>query len=127
MSDDSQNLFDRLGGASEVAEIVQELYKRVLNDPELAGFFADTDMQRLRSMQFQFMAAAFDGPVGYSGTELTRIHANRGITSRHFSAFCQHFIHVLEARDVADRDVDDAVARLAMYKDNITGEANAGE
>ena len=124
MTDDSQVLFDRLGGTAEVAAIVQEMYFRVLNDPELSPFFEGVSMDRLRQMQFHFLASAFDGPVEYSGADLTRIHAGRGITAKHFAKFCGHFADALEDRGVSKRDLDDALGRLAMYKDKITGDAN---
>lgn len=124
MSDETKVLFERLGGASAVADIVNEMYDRVLSDPELAPFFDGTSMEHLRKMQFHFLASAFDGPVNYSGAELTQIHAGRGIKGKHFAKFCGHFADVLEDRGVAARDVDDALGRLAMYKDKITGDAN---
>lgn len=124
MSEDSQVLFDRLGGTAAVAKIVQEMYDRVLADPELASFFDGVSMERLQKMQFHFLASAFDGPVEYSGADLTRIHAGRGITGKHFAKFCGHFADVLEERGVEKRDLDDALGRLAMYKDKITGDAN---
>ena len=124
MSDEAKVLFERLGGASAVADIVNEMYDRVLADPELAPFFGDTSMDHLRKMQFHFLASAFDGPVEYSGAELTQIHANRGIKAKHFAKFCGHFADILEERNVAPRDVDDALGRLAMFKDKITGDAN---
>ena len=124
MSEDSQVLFDRLGGTAAVAKIVQEMYDRVLADPELASFFDGVSMERLQKMQFHFLASAFDGPVEYSGADLTRIHAGRGITGKHFAKFCGHFADVLEERGIEKRDLDDALGRLAMYKDKITGDAN---
>ncbi len=48
------SLFDRLGGAESVLAIVQDMYDRVLKDPELGHFFANTDISRLRTMQFEF-------------------------------------------------------------------------
>lgn len=124
MSDEPRVLFERLGGASAIADIISEMYDRVLADPELAPFFADASMDRLRKMQYHFLASAFDGPVDYSGSELTAIHSGRGIEGKHFAKFCGHFADVLEERGVAARDVDDALGRLAMYKDKITGDAN---
>lgn len=123
MTDDAQVLFERLGGTSAVAVIVQEMYHRVLNDPELRPFFEGVSMDRLRSMQYHFLASAFGGPEDYSGSDLTRIHAGRGITGKHFAKFCGHFADVLDDRGVSKRDVDDALGRLAMYKDKITGDA----
>lgn len=124
MSEAADSLFDRLGGATGVAEIVREMYRRVLEDPELAGFFEKVPMDRLHRMQFQFIAAALDGPIEYTGSELTAIHRGRGITAQHFAKFCGHFADAVEAHGATRRDVDDALGRLATFKDKITGEAN---
>ncbi len=124
MPEPSDSLFNRLGGASGVAEIVQEMYRRVLDDPELAAFFENVPMDRLHRMQFQFIAAALDGPVEYTGAELNAIHRGRGITAHHFAKFCSHFTDAVEAYGATPRDVDDALGRLATYKDQITGEVN---
>lgn len=80
--------------------------------------------ERLHHMQFQFLASAFDGPVEYSGAELTAIHRGRGITAQHFAKFCTHFADTLEARGVDRHDIDLALSRLAMFKDKITGDVN---
>ncbi|MCA9137006.1 MAG: group 1 truncated hemoglobin [Planctomycetales bacterium] len=124
MTDNSEVLFERLGGAAAVAAIVQEMYYRVLNDPELSPFFEGVSMEHLRKMQYHFLCTAFDGPAEYSGTDLTRIHAGRGIKGKHFAKFCGHFADALEDRGVSKRDVDDALGRLSIYKDQITGDAN---
>ncbi|TWU02133.1 group I truncated hemoglobin [Stieleria varia] len=126
MTDDARVLFDRLGGTAAVAKIVQEAYDRIMDDPMLSPFFADTSMERLKHMQYQFLAAAFDGPVAYSGAELTQVHAGRGITARHFARFCEHFADAMQSHDVNQKDLDDALARLAIYKDRVTGDTNVG-
>lgn len=119
-----QSLFDRLGGAAGVATVVEDMYRRILADPELAPFFAHTDMQRLRHMQYHFLASALDGPVHYSGAELNAIHQGRGITGHHFAKFCGHFADAVEAHGATKQDVDQALGRLATYHGKITGEAN---
>ena len=124
MTDDSRALFDRLGGTAAVAAIVKEMYARVLDDPELAPFFEHASMDRLQTMQFHFLASAFDGPAEYSGADLTRIHAGRGITAVHFAKFCGHFADAMEDHGASKGDVDDALGRLALYKDKVTGDAN---
>ena len=124
MPDEVTKLFERLGGASELAKIVREMYDRVLSDPELGHFFENTSMERLQRMQYQFLASAFDGPVEYAGTELRAIHSGRGITAKHFAKFCGHFADAMEAHGVNPHDIDIALSRLAMYKDKITGDVN---
>ncbi|QEG43377.1 group I truncated hemoglobin [Roseimaritima ulvae] len=122
MADESEVLFERIGGAAVVADIVKDMYRRVLADEDLAGFFENTSMERLQKMQFEFLASAFDGPVKYCGTELAAIHHGRGITGQHFAKFCNHFADAMESHGVDAKDIDDAMGRLAMYKDKITGD-----
>jgi hemoglobin len=124
MPDESEILFDRLGGAAGVADVVDDMYRRVLDDSELAPFFANVSMERLRRMQFQFIASALDGPIEYTGAELNSIHRGRGITAHHFAKFCSHFADALEARGVEPHEVDNALGRLAIYRDKITGESD---
>lgn len=124
MSDTSEILFQRLGGAQAVADMVDEMYRRILDDPELAPFFEQASMDRVRRMQYQFIASALDGPVQYTGAELTEIHRGRGITAQHFAKFCSHFADAMESHGATPRDIDDALGRLATYKDKITGESN---
>jgi hemoglobin len=124
MQEDEQKLFERLGGAAALANVVRDMYQRVLLDPELGPFFKHISMERLHNMQYQFLASAFDGPVQYAGAELSAIHRGRGITSRHFARFCGHFADALEAQGVDKHDVDVALGRLATYKDKITGDVS---
>lgn len=124
MTTEEEALFDRLGGVDGVAAIVNEMYNRVLADSELAPFFEHVAMDRLRRMQYQFIASALDGPIEYTGAELNAIHRNRGITAHHFAKFCGHFADAMEARGADKHDLELALARLATYKDKITGETN---
>ena len=124
MNANEDNLFDRLGGADALVDIVDQLYVRIFSDPDLSVFFLNAPMDRLRKMQFQFLAAAFDGPVNYSGAELTAAHTGRDISGTDFAKFCSHFADVLESRNIDQKDIDQALARLATFKDKITGDAN---
>lgn len=117
-----KTLFERMGGAEGIAKLVRDMYARVQQDPELAPFFENVSMDRLNQMQYQFMASALDGPVDYTGAELTQIHRGRGITAKHFAAFCGHFADAAEQAGADKLDIDNALGRLATYKDKITGD-----
>jgi hemoglobin len=121
---DQDELFDQLGGAEGLVAIVDEMYAAVLRDEELAPFFANTDMERLRKMQFEFMASAFGGPVHYSGAELQGIHSGRGITPHHFAKFVGHLADAMEAHGASKEHVDKMLGTMAMYRDRIVGSAN---
>ncbi len=124
MSDQEKELLERLGGPPAIVEIVQEMYRRVLADRELAPFFEKVSIERLRHMQYEFIVSALNGPVAYTGAELTAVHHGRGITGHHFAKFCGHFADALEARGIGAHDIDLALSQLAMFKDKITGDSN---
>lgn len=117
-------LFEQLGGVEAIAEIVNDMYRRILADPKLAPFFEKTPLERLRHMQYEFLVSAFDGPVTYSGSELTAVHKGRGIRAQHFYRFCGHFADAMEARGIDPLLIDRALGRLALYRDRITGDSN---
>ncbi|WP_146400433.1 group I truncated hemoglobin [Planctomycetes bacterium CA13] len=124
MSEDSEELFERIGGTLGLTNIVNSMYEKVLADPELAPIFEHANMDRIRKMQFEFLAGAFDGPLNYAGVELTAAHRNRGIRAHHFAQFCTHFAEAAREHGATDRDIDMALGRLATYKDKITGDSN---
>lgn len=124
MTDESESLYELLGGDEGVAAVVDEMYRRVLADAELAPFFAKADMRRLKKMQTAFIAAMVDGPNQYTGAELTQIHRQRGIERQHFSRFCNHMLDALTAHGLAPNKVDQVLGRMAQYSDKITGAAN---
>lgn len=122
MSEDQ--LFERIGGAEAVAAIVRDMYRRVLADPELAPFFENVDLDHLQRKQFEFIASELGGPVRYSGSELQAIHSKHDIQPNHFSSFVGHLAAAMEARGVAQEDVDTILGRMAIYQDRIVGSAN---
>lgn len=119
----ARTLFERVGGASAIQEIVLAFYARVLSDHELAPFFDKTAIDKLMRMQQEFFSAALDGPCTSSPLNLSHIHANRGITRHHFNLFCQHMLETLRARGIAEEDILDVVHRVSLLKNDITGEA----
>lgn len=128
MSEPPSTLFDRVGGAAAVAEMINQFYARVLNDPELRAFFADSSVDRLKHMQQEFFAAALDGPMSTGGTDLHKIHQGRGITRKHLTRFVHHLIAVLDRQDsISRQDAMDIIFRIATYSDQIVGEAGGAD
>lgn len=88
-------LYDSLGGDDGLRTAVAVFYARVTADPELAPYFADVDLDRLRAHQRAFLMAALDGPTLFTGRPLEAAHAGRGITDEHFDRLVDHFAATL--------------------------------
>lgn len=128
MSNSSDSLFDRVGGADAVAAMVDEFYARVLADPELRPFFGNASVERLKKMQKEFFAAAMDGPMTTGDADLAKIHQGLGITRRQVTQFVDHLISVLDERHtISRRDAMDVVYRIATFSDQVIGESGGAD
>jgi hemoglobin len=119
MDTKTQTLYARLGGEQAIARLVEQFYDRVLDDPELEPFFRATPMEKLRSMQLEFFAAALDGPIGYSGQPIHYVHQGRGITSRHLTRFLGHLVATIQDAHPNEREVQEMIDRISMYADSV--------
>jgi len=114
-------LFDRIGGEQGVKNLVRSFYDRVLKDAELASFFENASVDRLYSMQYEFFAAALDGPVKYSGLSIHQAHFGRGIEKEHFARFVNHLIDTLQAWQFSEQEINMLISRVNTYADEVTG------
>ena len=106
-------LFERLGGVEAVRAAVNELYKRILADPKLKGFFDNTTMTALRLHQLEFMKIAFteipqDLDVAALLTEKHKSLFGRGLNGEHFDLVAGHFVESLQHLGVNQELIDEA-------------------
>jgi hemoglobin len=120
-SSPQQTLFDRIGGKEAVKGLVDDFYRRVLADEKLRPFFEKAPMERLRTMQYEFFAAALDGPSEYKGKQLSYVHFGRGITKLHFARFMDRLLDTLKDLNLGEETTSAIIARLNTYTDEITG------
>ncbi len=126
MIENQQTLFERVGGKTAIAELIDEFYDRVTADPELKPFFKNVSMNKLRKMQREFFSAALDGPVSYTGRPLGYVHHGRGITRHHFSLYVGHLIETLRGFALKEQDEQEIIGRINTYAEEITGDAASG-
>jgi hemoglobin len=115
------SLYERIGGAEAVSALINGFYERVLQDVELAPFFARVDMHKLRGMQREFFSVALGGPVTYFGKPLAYSHRGRGIERAHLQRFTEHMLATLRDQQLSERDVSDIIARVNVYSSDILG------
>jgi len=113
------SIYEAIGGDSALEAVVADFYERVLADPELAGFFAGTNMIRLRGRQVEFFAAALGGPVPYAGASMRDAHRGRGIGQRHFDLVAGHLTASLAAAGVPEATVARIIGAVAPLSGEI--------
>ncbi|OCB13733.1 hemin receptor [Mycobacterium vulneris] len=112
-------IYDQIGGAEALETVVEDFYRRVLADEQLAAFFTGTNMARLKGKQVEFFAAALGGPVVYSGAPMRQVHQGRGITMHHFNLVAGHLGDSLAEAGVPEVLVGQIIAAIAPLADEI--------
>jgi hemoglobin len=120
-----QSLYERIGGAAAVDQLVDDFYGRVLADAELRPFFRDASVDQLKRMQKEFFAAALDWPVITSDIDLAGIHQGLGITRKYLTRFVNHLIAELDERSqIKPRDAMSIIYHIGTYSDQIVDGAS---
>jgi hemoglobin len=112
-------IYEQVGGAEALEGVVEDFYRRVLADDQLAGFFTGTNMARLKGRQVEFFAAALGGPESYTGAPMRQVHQGRGITRHHFNLVAGHLSDTLTAAGVPEPLVTQILGAIAPLADDI--------
>ncbi|NKE34618.1 group 1 truncated hemoglobin [Natronococcus sp. JC468] len=115
----TDTLYDRLGGQDAIGAVVDEFYDRVMADERVAYYFEDTDMQKQRIHQTQFISSVTGGPVDYSGAEMEAVHEGMGITPTEFDAIATHLDDALAEFDVDEADRQAVLEAIDSYRPEI--------
>jgi hemoglobin len=102
-----QSLYKRLGGYDAIAAFVHELMPRLRSDPGLAVYWKGTSLDSARrgdQLLVDYLCAAFEGPVHYTGRDMKLSHEGMGITEAEWDVFMTHVAATLDSIGVAPRE-----------------------
>jgi hemoglobin len=108
-----ETIYDAIGGQAALEAAVLRFYERVTADPELAYFFVDMDMRKLKAHQVAFLGRALGGPMHYGGAGMQRAHAHLSIEQRHFDGVVRHLVATFHEFAVPDALIGVIVERIA--------------
>lgn len=118
----SKTLYERIGGESAVKATVIKMYDKILDDAELAPFFENIDIDKLRLSQTAFVTYAFNGPNHYSGKGLRTAHktaVSNGLSDRHFDAVAKHLKAAMEELNVPADLIGEAMAIVGSTRKDV--------
>jgi hemoglobin len=94
--------YEIIGGGSAVSAVVNDFYGRVLGDSQLAPYFEEVDLARLKRHQVLLVTKLLGGPDNYTGRPLDEAHDGLGITHDDLAAVVSHFAAAMKAAGAAD-------------------------
>jgi len=114
-----KTLYERLGGMPAITAVVDDFVGNVARDRRINGFFAQTNIPRLKFLLVQQICQASGGPCIYTGRDMKSTHRGMGIANRHFNALVQDLGRSLNKFRVPAREQRELVAALAPLKKDI--------
>jgi hemoglobin len=94
-----ESAFMAIGGASAVTAVVDEFYRRLLDDPATAPYFeqvlATNSLSALKRHQVLMLVKVLGGPDRYSGRDLRSAHADLRITDEAYRRVSLHLLTVM--------------------------------
>jgi hemoglobin len=111
--------YDTIGGGPAVSAVVNDFYVRVLGDPQLAPYFEEVDMARLKRHQVLLVSQVLGGPDTYEGRPLAEAHEGLGIDHDDFTAVVGHLAAAMEDAGVPDDIIGRAGAAVAATEPEI--------
>ena len=119
MQKPSASLYDRLGGKPAITAVVDDFVANVAADNRINGFFARTNIPRLKAQLVDQICAGSGGPCSYTGRDMRSAHAGMGVTDAHFNALVEDLVKSLDKFKVPEREKNELLGLLGPMKSDI--------
>ncbi len=116
------SLYQRLGGATGIAAIVDDVVARHLANPVIKARFAKIDEARLVELKEQirdFFGAGSGGPEVYRGRDMVAAHLGMNINEQEFISTLDDILAALKQHGVGQPEQHEVVAILYSLKDQV--------
>jgi hemoglobin len=122
VSNNSNSLFEQLGGMQAVDVAVNVFYAHVMNDERINYFFRWVDMETQSYKMKTFLAYAFGAPINFSGKSLKESHSHlvkAGLNDEHFDAVIENLIATLRELGIAEALIEQVGKIAESTRDDI--------
>lgn len=116
------SLFQELGGATAIKQVVNAFYFKVLAHPEVQEFFANTDMEEQRKKQTKFLSYVFGGLPNYPGKSMRESHkplVEKGLNDRHVDVILELLEETLREFEIGEEKIKQVIAIGESVRDEV--------
>jgi hemoglobin len=114
-----KSLYDRLGGKEGITTVVDAFVAKVGADKRINGYFASTDLTKLKMHMVNQICEATGGPCKYQGRTMKQTHSGMGVTDAAFGALVGDLVATLDQHKVGKAEQDELLGILESMKGDI--------
>jgi hemoglobin len=115
----SPSLYQRLGEKAAIIKVVDAFVAQVAGDTRINGYFAGTDIPRLKTNLVNQICEASGGPCTYTGRTMKATHAGMGVTNAAFDALVEDLVATLDQFKVPEREKKELLSVLGPMRSDI--------
>lgn len=113
------SLYERLGGKQAISDVIDDLGRRVLDDPRVNAKFARSDVPRFHAMMVDQVCEATGGPCRYEGRDMKTAHEGMAVTNGEFDAVVDDLTQTLNHFGVGKAEQQELLELLAPMRPDI--------
>lgn len=114
-----KSLYDRLGGKGAITAVVETFVGNVGGDKRINGYFASTDLVKLKMHLVNQICEASGGPCKYTGRTMKQTHAGMGVHDAAFGHLVEDLVAALDHHKVGKTEKDELLGVLGPMKSDI--------
>jgi len=115
----AETLYQRLGGAERIAEVIDEAVDRHAVNPLIATRFAGKDLPKLKRLASQFFCMGSGGPAAYEGRDMRAAHAGMNISEQELVAAIDDIVAAMNSHGIGAAEVNEVVGILYSLKGEV--------
>lgn len=113
------SLYDRLGGKGAITAVVETFVGNVGSDKRINGYFASTDLAKLKMHLVNQICEASGGPCKYTGRTMKQTHAGMGVQDAAFGHLVEDLVAALDHHKVGKTEKAELLGVLGPMKSDI--------
>ena len=114
------SLYECLGGAKGIAQIVEDTFAAHLKNPVVKTRFEIVkDLEKTKKMVREFFGAGSGGPENYTGKDMMAAHKGMNISEQEHLAVRDDVVEALAKNKVSEDAVKDVIGILYSLKGQI--------
>ncbi len=106
------SIYDQIGGKAAVEATVERFYELMLKDDRVKHFFSNTNIDKQKIHQRDFITYALGGAKAYDGKGMREAHQHlvdrHGLNDSHFDATVENLVQALQDMKVPDNLIAEA-------------------
>lgn len=119
MSDTQASLYERLGGQTGIAAIVEDIWANHTSNPVVKQRYVDSDPENVKRLVREMFCAGTGGPETYTGRDMLSAHRGMNINDQEFNSVIDDVLDAMTKNNAGQKEKDEVLAILYSLKGEI--------